>query len=72
MKVMDKDSPSVRSGAVVGKNIISAGLAFTISAFSTLKPMEKEQIIPDRKEQNQHNELKIESDAYDIIRKSLN
>ena len=70
MQVIDKNSTSV-NGAIMGKNLISAGLAFTISAFSTLKPMEKEQITPNIQQENQFNELKIESDAYDIIRKTL-
>jgi hypothetical protein len=70
MQVIDRKNSSVSSSAV-GKNIINAGLAFTISAFTTLKPMEQEQVIPDKKQPNQFNELKIESDAYDIVRKSL-
>jgi len=72
MKVIEKNSSHVSSGAVVGKNIITAGLAFTLSAFTTLRPIEKEQqIIPDREKNSQFNELKIESDAYDMIRKLL-
>jgi len=71
METIDKNSSRTSSGAVMGKNIITASLAFTLSTFTTLKPIEKEQIIPDAKHQNQYSELKIESDAYDIIRKSL-
>jgi len=71
MQVKDKNQSSVNSATLTSKNIISAGLAFTISAFTTFKPMDNEQIIPDTKQSNQFNELKIESDAYDLIRESL-
>jgi hypothetical protein len=71
MKVMNEKNSSVLRGGVMSKNIITAGLAFTLSAFTTLKPMDKEELIPNKKSQNQYNELKIESDAYDMIRKLL-
>jgi len=69
--VAEKNRPITRNSGTMGKNLITASLAFTISAFTTLKPMDKEEIIPNKKSQNQYNELKIESDAYDMIRKLL-
>jgi hypothetical protein len=71
MKVMDKKNSSLVSGSTMGKNIITAGLAFSISTFTTLKPIDKEEFAPSKKSQNQFNELKIEIDAYDMIRKLL-
>ncbi len=68
MKVIDRKKSS--TGVVTGKNIITAGLAFTLSAFTTLKPMDKGELVS-KKSQSQNNELKIESDAYDMIRKLL-
>ena len=68
---MDKKNSSIVRGGTMGKNIITAGLAFSISAFTTLKPMDKEAFAPSKKSQPQNNELKIESDAYDMIRKLL-
>ena len=70
MKAIDKKNSSVIRGGTMGKNIITAGLAFSISAFTTLKPMDKE-FTPSEKTKSQNNELKIESDAYDMIRKLL-
>jgi hypothetical protein len=71
MKVMDKKNSSIVRGGAMSKNIITAGLAFSISTFSTLKPMNQEEFAPSKKSQHQNNELKIESDAYDIMRKLL-
>ena len=71
MKISTKKNSSVVRDRVISKNIITAGLAFTLSAFTALKPMDKEELIPNKKSQNQYNELKIESDAYDMIRKLL-
>ena len=69
MKVIDRKKSS--NGVVTSKNIITAGLAFTLSTFTALKPMDKEELVSNEKSQNQYNELKIESDAYDMIRKLL-
>lgn len=69
MEVIDKKSSSIVSGKI-SRNIIAAGLAFSIStASSTFKPIDKASSF--KKSQNQYNELKIESDAYDLIRKKL-
>jgi hypothetical protein len=66
MKIINKNSSSVCSRDVKGKNIIG-----TISTYYTLKPMKKEKTISDIKQRYKSNELKVESDAYDLIRKSL-
>ncbi|RUM69631.1 MAG: hypothetical protein DSZ07_04255 [Sulfurovum sp.] len=72
MKIIIKKKSSVLCDGAISKNIITAGLAFTLSTFTALKPMDKENIISNKKSQNnQYNELKIESDAYDMIRKLL-
>ena len=70
--VAEKNTLMTKNSGTMGKNLITASLAVTISAFTTLKPMDKEELIPNnKKSQNQYNELKIESDAYDMIRKML-
>ncbi|SFV65009.1 hypothetical protein MNB_SV-14-1535 [hydrothermal vent metagenome] len=70
MEIINKKNSLVaRNG--MSKNIITAGLAFTLSTFTTLKPMDKGELNPNKKNHNQYNELKIESDAYDMIRKQL-
>jgi len=71
MEVITKKNSSVVRDRVIGKNIITAGLAFTLSTVTALKQMDKENLIPNKKSQNGYNELKIESDAYDMIRKLL-
>jgi len=71
MKVIDKNSSVSSSSSVgVGKSLITASLAFTISTFASLKPVENSDKVAPNTEQkmNQYDELKIESDAYDMIR----
>jgi len=67
MQVIERNSSPI----VSKNNSINTGLASTMSAFSTFKPMGKKKITTDIKQINQHDELKIESDAYDLIRKAL-
>jgi len=72
MKVIDKNSSVSSSSTGVGKSLITASLAFTISTFATLKPVDNSnKTVPNAQKMNQYDELKIESDAYDMIRTLL-
>jgi hypothetical protein len=71
MQVIDRNHSFVAGTTEMNRNIIGADLAFTTSSPSTSKLMEKEQFIPKIKHPNQSHKLKIESDAYDMIRQSL-
>jgi len=65
-----KKFSAVRSNGV-GKNLMTAGLAFTLSTFTLSKAMEKEESFSHKKSESEYNMLKIESDAYDMIRRML-
>ncbi len=71
MKIIYKNSNSIQRGGKISKKIITASLVFSISAFNTLKPISKKSVISSDISQNQENELKIESYAYDLIRNNL-
>ncbi len=69
MEVIDKKSTTIVGGKI-SRNIITAGLVFSIStASSTFKPIDKG--LSSKNSQYADRELKIESDAYDLIRKKL-
>lgn len=69
MKVLNKKDTSTNIG-LMSKNIITASLAFTLSSsFTTFKPIGKVDIASSQKSKNEYNDLKIESDAYDMLRR---
>jgi hypothetical protein len=81
MKGIDRIDNRLKSGkSIKMKGIVSASIALTLSIFTMEKPIDKPmgkvkfttlELFSENKSIEEDSELKIESDAYDMIRVSL-